>query len=496
MDYRKGENLLYKHNSKSRAELVIVSISFLVSIYLYVEKISNIIIISILSISLIYIMWINRKMNKRLYNIAFLDDITQIGNYNYFIIECERYAKKQGYRDIALIYLDIDKFKLINDKYEYEYGNRVLRAIGQIIKTSFKEDDVFCRSCNNDFMILHRYDGQIENLKHIVEDLIDKIRSISLEYDDNLDIKPSLGVYIISKEDTDIKLCIDKAGIAKSQVKGNRINKYAFYDTELRTRLIEEKEIEKEMEKSLSSKEFEIFLQLKYDMKNENIVGSEALIRWNNKAKGLISPEKFIPLFEKNKFIKELDIYVFREVCSLISKWTMQNIYIYPVSVNISRVSLENEELVKKLDDIIKEFGISSNSIQIEITESAFFEKEDKLKSIIDKFRDVGFKVSIDDFGAGYSSLNMLKNIVVDEIKLDKGFLSNISNDGRSHIIIFNMINMAHQLNTKIVAEGVETFEQREYLRNIGCDIGQGYLYSKPITINEYEKIIKENIID
>lgn len=489
---------MYKENSKYNLVIssIVFSVSMLIGLYLYFTKESIVIVISTFFISLIYIIRTNIKINKRLYNIAFLDDITQIGNYNYFIIECERFMEKQGYKNTALIYLDIDKFKLINDTYNYEYGNRVLKSIGEIIKIVFEKEAVYCRSCNNDFIILYKYNGEIEDLKNIVEDLIYRLKNVSIENDDNLDIKPSIGIYIVPKDYTDIKLCIDKADIAKSQVKGNRINKYAFYDAELRTKLIEEKEIEKYMEQSLLNKEFEIFLQPKYDMKSENIIGSEALIRWNNKTKGFISPDKFIPLFEKDKFIKEIDIFVFTEVCSVINKWMLENTLIYPISVNISRVSLENEALVKQFIDIARMFNVSHSSVQIEITESAIFEKEDKFQLIIDNLRDVGFKVSIDDFGAGYSSLNMLKNIVVDEIKLDKEFLVNINNEDRSHIIIDSMITMAHKLNTKIVAEGVETLQQKEYLSSIGCDIGQGYIYSKPITINEYERMIKESTIN
>lgn len=448
-------------------------------------------IILILIFLSIYIIISSRITNKRLYNIAFIDEITELWNYNYFRIKGKEYINKYNEENIILIYFDIDKFKLINDKYEYEYGNKVLKEIGSTIKEIFVKDSVFCRSCNNDFFILCKYNGTMTNVKQIVESLSDKIHMISLDDDENLDIKPSIGVYIILKEDTSIETCIDRAGIAKYQVKGNRINTYALYDVTLRDKLIEEKEMERDMENAILEKEFQIYLQPKYNMSTNSIVGSEALIRWNHPQKGMISPNKFIPLFETNKFIEELDLFVFEDICKLIKRWIDQNTLIYPISINVSRVSLQNENLIDKFIKLVNKYEIEYSIIQIEITESAIFENEGELVQVINRLRDLGFKVSIDDFGAGYSSLNMLKNISVDEIKLDRAFLYNIKDENKSRIILLSIINMAHMLNISIVSEGIETEEQKLYLNSIGCDIGQGYIYSRPITIKEYEYKIR-----
>lgn len=460
--------------------------------FIFLTVMFFILLIFIFALLLTYITINNNRNKKRLSYTAFIDDVTKIGNYNYFIKESKVFIEKNKQNNTYFIYLDIDKFKFINDKYGYEYGNEVLKAIANVIKCVFKNNSVYCRLCNDGFLIISDYNGNVDNIKKVAETLSEKISVIKLSDDENLDIKPSLGIYIMSEKEEDIAICLDKAAIAKSQIKGNRMSNYAFYDEKLKNKLIEDKEIEREMKNSLKNKEFDVYLQPKFKFESDAIIGSEALIRWNHWQKGLISPMKFIPLFERNKFIKELDLFVFKEACALINRWTKESISLYPISVNISRVSLEDENIINLFVEIAKEYNVDYKYIQIEITESTVFENEKKFIYIIDNLRDTGFKVSIDDFGSGYSSLNMLKNINVDEIKLDKEFLTELMEDSKSNIIIVSIISMAHQLGMKIVAEGVETQEQKEYLKSVGCDIGQGYIYSKPITILEYENIIKQ----
>lgn len=248
--------------------------------------------------------------------------------------------------------------------------------------------------------------------------------------------------------------------------------------------------VEKSLNKALEKGEFEIYLQPKYNLENDSIVGAEALARWNNKNNGIVSPEIFIPILEKNKNIVKLDMYMFEEVCKIISRWSKNNVRLVPISINISKITVsENDDFVIDLKNIIKKYDIDTKFLEIELTERIMFRETNKVVSIIKEIKKIGIKVSLDDFGAGYSSLNILKNIPIDIIKLDKLFLDKKDISEKGKIVIRNIINMANELDLEVVAEGVEFLEQSQFLKSVGCEVVQGYLYGKPMPIREFEKL-------
>lgn len=248
--------------------------------------------------------------------------------------------------------------------------------------------------------------------------------------------------------------------------------------------------IEKSLNKALEKGEFELYLQPKYNSESDSIVGAEALARWNNKNNGIVSPEVFIPILEKNKNIVKLDMYMFEEACKIISRWSKNNVSLVPISINISKITMsENDNFVIDLKNIIKKYDIDTRFLEIELTERIMFRETNKIVSIIKEIKKIGIKVSLDDFGAGYSSLNILKNIPIDIIKLDKLFLDKRDISEKGKIVIKNIINMANELGLEVVAEGVEFLEQSQFLKSVGCEVVQGYLYGKPMTIGEFEKL-------
>lgn len=248
--------------------------------------------------------------------------------------------------------------------------------------------------------------------------------------------------------------------------------------------------IEKSLNKALEKGEFEIYLQPKYNSESDSIVGAEALARWNNRNDGIVSPEVFIPILEKNKNIVKLDMYMFEEACKIISRWSKNNVSLVPISINISKITMsENDNFVIDLKNIIKKYDIDTRFLEIELTERIMFRETNKIVSIIKEIKKIGIKVSLDDFGAGYSSLNILKNIPIDIIKLDKLFLDKRDISEKGKIVIKNIINMANELGLEVVAEGVEFLEQSQFLKSVGCEVVQGYLYGKPMTIGEFEKL-------
>ncbi|MDL0156692.1 putative bifunctional diguanylate cyclase/phosphodiesterase, partial [Clostridioides difficile] len=391
---------------------------------------------------------------------------------------------------LVLIYFDIDKFKLVNDRFGYEEGDRVLKEIAEIIKNIFKEQSVFSRISNDNFAIIFEKKNNRESIIEICELIRKKLSMIKTSLGVELNLIPSIGVYFVEEGETNISTCLDKAMIAKTTVKRKYLKVYEIYAENLKETLIEERDIEQEMHDALKNEQFKVYLQPKVDLSTTKIVGAEALVRWQHPKKGLISPGVFIPIFEKNGFITELDMFVFTQVCKNFKRWENENFPTFPISINLSRVHLENPGFISELERITKEYEIEPNLIEIELTESAIFDNTKILFKIMQTLKSVGFKISMDDFGSGYSSLNMLKDMPIDVLKLDRQFFITVGNAKKSQIVVSSIVQMAKQLDIKVVSEGVETVEQAEFLRFIGCDMAQGFLFARPMPIEEYEKLI------
>ncbi|WP_394899781.1 EAL domain-containing protein [Clostridium tertium] len=241
---------------------------------------------------------------------------------------------------------------------------------------------------------------------------------------------------------------------------------------------------------ALRNNEFDIYIQPKYSLKSESIVGAECLVRVNSKNKRVINTERFIYILEKDKSIIELDLYILEEACKIINRWSDNKFKLVPISVNVSRVTLiEDDTFITKLNDIINNYDIDTRFLEIEVTERVMLKDTNKIISVIKEIKDLGIKVSLDDFGSGYSSLTILKNLPIDTIKLDKLFLDKKDISEKGKIVIESIINMANRLGLEVVAEGVEYFEQAQVLKNLGCEIVQGYLYGRPTNISDFEKL-------
>lgn len=241
---------------------------------------------------------------------------------------------------------------------------------------------------------------------------------------------------------------------------------------------------------ALRNNEFDIYIQPKYSLKSESIVGAECLVRVNSKNKRVINTERFIYILEKDKSIIELDLYILEEACKIINRWSDNKFKLVPISVNVSRVTLiEDDTFITKLNDIIINYNIDTRFLEIEVTERVMLKDTNKIISVIKEIKDLGIKVSLDDFGSGYSSLTILKNLPIDTIKLDKLFLDKKDISEKGKIVIESIINMANRLGLEVVAEGVEYFEQAQVLKNLGCEIVQGYLYGRPTNISDFEKL-------
>ncbi|MBS5938582.1 EAL domain-containing protein [Clostridium sp.] len=457
----------------------------------------------LLLIIVTYIIYSKRKADNKLEKIAFVDSVTNDPNYNSFFYDFNKRMSKEYKNSYALVTLDIDKFKVVNDVFGYENGDDILRHMAFVICENLTQNEIYARHSADNFLIL---------LEYIDEDsMLNRMDSMTIEILNNLDkvIKNisgriysykfilNYGICIIDDKKDPLDLIVDRANLAKKRVKGSHKTTGAIYTKDLREKMLMEKELENYMDKALREKQFKVYFQPEVSFKTGKIIGAEALVRWYHPKKGIIYPDKFIPLFEKNQFIKKLDYYMFNEVAFYIQKWESEGIVLpKTLSINLSRVHLSDLDLVDELLKIVKDHNVEPSKIGIELTESAFFEDTDLIINVMEKLKNAGFKIYIDDFGSGYSSLNTLKDLKVDYLKFDRGFLTNLEDNKKGQAILHNLVNMARDISICTVAEGVETVAQANFLREKGFDIAQGYYYYKPMTAKELrDKLINDQNI-
>ena len=444
-----------------------------------------IVIFIILSIC-IYIVISNNKKQKQLFEYAYIDPITKKGNIYYFRKRGQEILDKEKSKENQyLLVLDINKFKMINKAYGYKTGDTILNGIGEELEQILGKQSLICRYSNDYFAVLFEYK---EDIRKIVNTLVKNIENLKI--DSNVyNLSVNMGIYKLTDADTNISVAMDKAIIAHSASKGDVFDKFHIYDEKMEKELEKESKIEQEMYQALMNKEFKVYYQPKMYTKNEELYGAEALVRWKHNGK-MVPPSEFVPLFEKNKFILKLDVYVFEQVCSDMKTWKEKYGKEPVVSVNVSRDHFLDEHFLEKYMMIAAKYGVNTNNIDLEITESATVEAGIDIIEIMNKMKKLGFLISIDDFGTGYSSLSTLQDMPADILKIDKSFVDRIGKNEKN--MIDYILTMAKELKLTTIAEGVETKEQRDYLLEKGCDIIQGYYYAKPMPEEEFEEYMEK----
>lgn len=430
---------------------------------------------------------IRRKHLNQIENIAYLDSVTNGINSTKFSMLVKPLISESPDSTYVMIAINIKGFKLINDCFGSEKGNMTLKHIYNVLSKNIDENEEFI--CRHDADLFYLF---IKNRPVLeVLELLYKIEADINYFNENKEnpyfLRISAGIYTIENHNEDLITIQDHANTARKSFNKAHQSDFSFYSDIERKRLIFEKEISNLMEKALEDKEFFICLQPKIDIKSGKISGAEALVRWKNPEKGTIYPSDFIPLFEKSGFICKLDLYVLEETCKLISKWTKKGKEMLRISVNVSRQHLNDKSFLEKYELICNKYNVPTYLIDLELTESIFLENPESI-DVIDDIHSKGFKCSIDDFGFGYSSLGILKSFKVDIIKLDRSFFVSRNNIDRGKIVIESIIELSKRLGMKVIAEGIEELEQVEFLKNVGCDYIQGYVFSKPLLISEFEE--------
>ncbi|EQF74570.1 diguanylate cyclase domain protein, partial [Clostridioides difficile CD196] len=435
-----------------------------------------------------YIIYNKKKKEDYLRKIAYTDPLTGADSIDKFKINSNKLFDKNNPEEYALFYIDVDKFKYINDMFGYDMGNDTLIHISNTIASELKEDEIFARVSADHFVLLIKYKTD-DDIKTRLNNIYNKVQILSNPKINYYKLILDCGIYKISKSDNDINTIMDRANTARKTIKGGHKNSFAFYDKEMHKKILKEKEIENSMVDALNNGEFIVYFQPKYSLSDYQIIGAEALVRWDNPQKGLIPPIEFIPVFERNGFIVNIDFYVFEEVCKKIREWMDEGQKVVPISVNLSRMHFVNSNFIEKFKLIVDKYKIPTRLIELELTETAVLDNIEGLLDTMNNLKEKGFVISMDDFGTGYSSLNLLKELPVDILKLDRAFFTEKDESNNEKIVISNVIKMAKELKMKVISEGVETISQVEFLKQIGCDMVQGYLFSKPMPVKEFEKI-------
>jgi len=437
---------------------------------------------------------------KRRPHIIEYDDVTGIPTYAKFKRDVRIKLRNAKPDEFMFLSIDIDNFSYINDSYSFDIGNALLFELSQHFKEECEKNSaLICRFYADNFIVFAKnpgYLGVIEDQVCRLTDVSDHVRKLLPQ---QYNLMFSSGVYYIADPTADITSMIDKANIARRLGKENfATHRVIEYTKEMNDESELKKNITLTMNKAIENNEFVVFFQPKFLFTTEVPIGAEALIRWNNPDSGMMQPAKFIPLFEKNGFIQKIDLYVFEKVCHFIDSWNRSGPdkkcpHPITISFNLSRNHLYNPDLINELTSIMSRYQIEPCKIEVELTESIMFDNQKRLVRAMNEIKNAGFDISVDDFGSGYSSLNLLKDMPADVLKLDKEFLSSAPDNERESIIITSVINMAKKLNLMTVAEGVETKKQSDLLKSMGCDLVQGFYYAKPMPENDF-KLLLQNV--
>jgi len=384
--------------------------------------------------------------------------------------------------EIAFIQFDVERFKLINENYGVERGDELLEFLTDTLGLICNEEQPYCRLTADVFMIVTTFDSD----QHLLE-FIHRLESLLSGFKD-MDYRLIFGVAIAEDRTLHTRRHGDNAGIARQSVKGSALNNIGFFNGRMKNELQKKQIIEEDMKNALLDNEFIMYLQPKYCISTGRIIGAEALARWIHPEKGMISPADFVPVFEENGFILKLDQIIWESACRKIRDWIDKGIEPVPVSVNISREYIHSFDIVGFLLGLVKKYDIPIKLLELEITETT--DAQGGVSDVVKKMKDAGFTMLMDDFGSGYSSLNMLKTTPFDVLKIDRGFLSEFMESGRGRKIISHTISMSQDIGLDIIAEGVETKEQAQFLHDCGCDSAQGFYYSKPVTQEEFDELL------
>lgn len=429
---------------------------------------------------------INLRETAAVINEMQYDRLTGVYSREYFYQQVKDVLMRNPDKKYDIICSDIENFKLINDVFGVSTGDRLLRGMADICKQKIEGKGICGRINSDQFAcLLNRgwvyTDDIFVEANAQVNEILD-VRNISIKW----------GIYCIDDNTISVEQMCDRALLSAKSIKGQYGKYFAEYDDKLRNQMLKDQAIADSMETALAQEQFQIYLQPKYRINDESLVGAEALVRWKHPEWGFQSPAEFIPLFEKNGFITKLDQFIWDKACAALREWDDKGYEPIAISVNVSRADIYNADIAKILTHTLKKYNLTTSRLHLEITESAYTENPKQIIDTVSQLRKLGFIIEMDDFGSGYSSLNMLNEMPIDILKLDMKFIQSETAKPASQGILKFIINLARWMNLSVVAEGVETREQLERLDEIGCDYVQGYYFARPMPCSDFEMLLRE----
>lgn len=435
-----------------------------------------------------YILRTKSKNNKTIRDLLYRDRLTGAGNLNQFRMDAEKVMEEKTRGEYAVVSADIEQFKAINDAFGFTEGDEVLRSLAAVLERSVTEEECYARVSADRFVLLLRYGGW--------EELAARTASIGREMEEWAEntkrpysISMIFGVYIVQDaEKFETSLAMDFANYARWHAKTTRAAQTVLYDETMRREELRQRHLSDIMKGALKNGEFVPYYQPKVNMCTGDTVGAEALVRWIRPDGEMQMPGSFLPFFEQNGFIVEIDLHIFEETCRLMKEWADSGIAVKTVSCNFSRRHFKNPSFARQLAGIADRFGVPHGLLEVEITESIVMEDIYSVRKCFGQLKELGFKLAIDDFGAGYSSLGLLEQLDVDVIKLDRSFIRSESKKIKEEIVVRGVVAIASELGMEIVCEGVETKEQADMLVRVGCLIAQGFYYARPMPAGEFRK--------
>lgn len=408
------------------------------------------------------------------------------GLYDYYI-------KLNQENIIHAMFIDIDNFKRVNDIYGHSMGDKLLICVSQLIQDH--ANGFTSRIGGDEYVVLLNGSLTQEEVEQIAKNMLNSLQAIDFRKDILSLISLSIGIVMEQPVSQALDDVLAKCDAAMYQAKYDGKNRYTVYKSYDKTLEIN-RSIELEMEDALKNGDFIVYLQPKMNMITSELCGAEALSRWNHPVDGIRQPDTYVPLFEKNGFISQLDMYMYEEVCKIKAGWKNKKQEHIPISVNMSRLHLYNKNFPEELEAIAKKYDVPTNELELEITENTFLKDTSEVIKMIDLLQEKGFMISIDDFGSGFSALNLLKDLKVNTIKIDREFLNSSSNTSRGKKVIRNVIAMCRDLKMDVITEGIETKEQIDFITRCGCQIGQGFYYTEPLPLNEFVHFSDEYLSD
>ncbi|MCP3673063.1 MAG: EAL domain-containing protein [Gammaproteobacteria bacterium] len=436
-----------------------------------------------------------KNLQQQLISLAKYDSLTGLANRELFLNSLTKSINKakRNSSQLAVLFIDIDHFKIINDSLGHSTGDELLKSIASRLQNSMRAEDMVARLGGDEFAILLDDIDNIDSIAKIAAKIIASLKPYHLCNNHELNVSPSIGISTFPECGIDTESLIQAADTAMYEVKRNGRNSFQFFSDSMQLLVSRKLNIENALRYAIIQNEFTIHYQPQIDAKTQRIVATEALIRWNNKNLGNVTPDEFIPIAEDSGHIKKLGAWVFVQACNTSIQWTEQQFNAQPltISINVSIVQLKSDGFIDELKELLSQVSLPPKHIVLEITESIMTDDPDAMVTLLSNIQALGISIAIDDFGTGYSSLSYLRRLPIDILKIDQSFVADIGINKNGEAIVKTIITLAHNLGLEVIAEGVENQTQTDFLVNYECDTLQGYYFSRPIAADEITELLK-----